>query len=782
MPTALLPPATTAPSGLEQRIAAIRRALTSRNLTSLYFLLPLMFQVRRWPMTLNDHYVFEPLYNMQVPERILLKAGRQLGKTLNTCASDLIFGATTPGLSTLIVCPRFEQSRRISNLNMRPLLQYSPVHELLVNENCVQRENQRDLANGAVFHFSFAFLDAERVRSISADRLWIDESVVVDTTILPTQKTIAELKRGDPIDTFGPEGRIVPSVLAKDPSYHGKRHCFRLTTASGKVVEGTVDHLLATSKGWMRIGEIIEYAGSGSSTQQQPARIQPGPAPTVIQALWQTTRSRRERELRQAVSSLNPSLSTDLCLLTPVDASLHPSIDITGLAPDPLVRIEYTGVKDVWDIETVGTHTYFANGIASHNCQDMNWDFLPLLQETLSGSPNWGTMRFSGTPKTLENTMERLWQKSSCAELAVRCAACNHWNIGSLEEDLLRNLGPTTTVCSKCGKVIDPRQAVFIHRHPARRALFPGYHISQPYHPFFFANPRKWRRLMANYRDYPFARFCNECLGESQDMASRLISSSDIKKACRSYDMSLELAARRRQDYRMTALAIDWGGGGLESSSYTVPILIAQPPGRDYLDVLFAARLNKNATPIQECRYIMELFKLLNPTFVCHDFTGAGNIREALLIQMGMPKNRIMPFTYVGPNNRPTIYWKPASEAGVRASYEIDKARSLLTLSQMFKAGKIRLPRYEQIAPFANDLLSLVEERNDDRPGADRTLISKVAESTDDFAHALNYGASGIWHALGTYPSLKEAAALEQDVRTMTAVLQDRLQVEDPGA
>ena len=43
-----------------------------------------------------------------------------------------------------------------------------------------------------------------------------------------------------------------------------------------------------------------------------------------------------------------------------------------GLAPDPLVRIEYTGVKDVWDIETVGTHTYFANGIASHNCQDMN--------------------------------------------------------------------------------------------------------------------------------------------------------------------------------------------------------------------------------------------------------------------------------------------------------------------------------------------------------------------------------------------------------------------------
>ena len=573
---------------LDRKIEQIVLALKNRSLTSLYFLLPLLFQVRRWPMTLKDHYVFEPVFRTQITEYMLWKTARQMGKTLDISASDLIIGAATPGLNTLIVCPRFEQARRVSNQNMRPLLQYSPVRNLLTKEDCIQRENLRELANGSSYHFSFALLDADRVRGLAMDRLWVDE------------------------------------------------------------------------------------------------------------------------------------------------------------------------------------------------IQDMNWDFLPLLQETLSGSPEWGTIRYSGTPKTLENTMERLWQQSSGAELAVRCMACNHWNIGCLEEDLMRNIGPTTTVCSKCGKIIYPRTAVYVHRHPHRRAMFPGYHVSQPYHPFFFDNPRKWRRLLTNLRNYPFAKFCNECLGESQDMASRLVTSSDIKKACRSYDMSWELACRRVRDYRMVVLSIDWGGGGLESASYTVPVVLGQPPGRDYLDLLYVTRFNKSSTVMQECRFIMELFKKLNPTFVCHDFTGAGHVREALLIQLGMPKGRIMPFTYVGPNTRPPIYWKPASVAGTRECFEIDKARSLIIMCTMLKAGKIRFPRYEQVAPYANDLLALVEDRQEDRPGADRTLINKVAGASDDFAHAVNFGASAIWHSQGIYPSLEHALSLVTDIRNMTAILPDHLQVEEP--
>jgi len=571
---------------LDRQVAGVQQALRNRSLTSLYFLLPLMFRLRSWPMTLKDHYMFEPLYRTSLPERMLWKTGRQMGKSVNTIASDILLALCTP-LTTLEICPRFEQVRRLSNLNMRPLLHYSTVHNLLVNEGCIQRENQRDLANGSIFHFSFALLDAERARGLACDRLNIDE------------------------------------------------------------------------------------------------------------------------------------------------------------------------------------------------VQDINWDFLPLLQETLSGSPNWGLMRFAGTPKTFEHTIEKLWQQSSGAELAVRCKACNKWNIGSLDEDLLRNIGPTTTICSKCRKAINPRTAVYVHRHPERRATFPGYHCSQPYHPFFFDNPRKWRQLLAKFKTYPYARFCNECLGESQDSASRLINSGDIQRACRPYDMSLELAIRRRRDYRLVALAVDWGGGGLDSDSYTAVGILGQPPGQDYLDVLYGCRLSKNATPIQECQYVLELFRRISPTFLCHDFTGAGNIREALLIQQGLPKDRIIPFTYVGPNTRSTIYWKPESEAGVRASYEIDKARSLLIFSLMFKAGKIRLPRHEQIGDLASDLLALVEERDDNRLGADRTLITKVAGASDDFAHVLNYGASSIWHAQGRYPSLKEAMALVQTTDALKAVLAPTLQTSE---
>jgi hypothetical protein len=589
MPTQATPaPVQEAPS-LDARVAAIQQALSTGKLTSLYFLLPLMFQLRRFPMTLRDHYMFEPMYRTVLPEKMLWKTGRQMGKSVNTICSDLLLALCTP-LSTLELCPRFEQVRRLSNLNMRPLIQYSPVNQLLVNEACVKRENQRDLINGSVFHFSFALLDAERARGLSADRLNIDE------------------------------------------------------------------------------------------------------------------------------------------------------------------------------------------------IQDMNWDFLPLLQETLSGSVQWGLQRYAGTPKTFEHTIEKLWQESSGAELAVQCTACKHWNIGSLDEDLLKNIGPTTTVCSKCKKPINPRKAVYIHRHPERRASFPGYHCSQPYHPFFFDNPRKWRNLLAKFKSYPFAKFCNECLGESQDIASRLITSGDIKKACCSYDMSLPLAVRRRRNYRKVALGIDWGGGGLDSSSYTALVLLGEPPGADYLDLLYACRLNKNLTPVQECQYVREVFNMIQPTFVCHDFTGAGNIRESVLLQMGIPKSRIVPFTYVGPNERPVIYWKSASEAGVRASYEIDKARSLMVFCLMFKTGKIRFPRYEQIQHLTPDMLALVEERSEDRPGADVTYINKVAGASDDFAHALNYAASGIWHAEGRYPSLKEATAMLQQVQSLKEALAQDLQTEKEDA
>ena len=121
--------------------------------------------------------------------------------------------------------------------------------------------------------------------------------------------------------------------------------------------------------------------------------------------------------------------------------------------------------------------------------QDMDITFLPIIHETLSASRDWGIIQYAGTPKTLDNTIERLWVDSSMAEWVIKCphAGCGHWNIPSLEFDLIKMIGPVRedisdtcpgVVCAMCQKPINPRPPAqggtgrWIHRYAEKRWTF----------------------------------------------------------------------------------------------------------------------------------------------------------------------------------------------------------------------------------------------------------------------------------------------------------------------
>ena len=275
-----------------QTFTDVRKAYRKGELESLSPLLPLL-RLKGKPYTLDDHYQFEPFFTTKMPRRQISKCCRQVGKTQNTAASETLKTNLIDYFKTLFVCPRFEQVKRVSNLYIRPLVNDSLIKDLIVDKDCEQSVMQRTYMNGAIQYYSFAFLDAERVRSISADQIVVDE------------------------------------------------------------------------------------------------------------------------------------------------------------------------------------------------VQDMNWSFLPVIEQTMGGSKHWRMHRYTGTPKTLDNTIERLWQQSSMGEWATRCG-CGYWNIACLEYDLLRMIGKKTTICAKCGRNINPRNGVYIHRNASRRSWFEGIHIAQPVHPYYF--------------------------------------------------------------------------------------------------------------------------------------------------------------------------------------------------------------------------------------------------------------------------------------------------------
>ena len=124
-----------------------------------------------------------------------------------------------------------------------------------------------------------------------------------------------------------------------------------------------------------------------------------------------------------------------------------------------------------------------ANEIAIDEVQDIIWDHIPVIAETLSGSKRWRQQLFTGTPKTLDNTIEKLWRQSSMGEWVIKCTACNHWNIACVEHDLIKMIGKRTICCAKCERPIEPREGGWAFSFEERNSTFVGYHIPQIVHP-----------------------------------------------------------------------------------------------------------------------------------------------------------------------------------------------------------------------------------------------------------------------------------------------------------
>jgi hypothetical protein len=244
--------------------------------------------------------------------------------------------------------------------------------------------------------------------------------------------------------------------------------------------------------------------------------------------------------------------------------------------------------------------------------QDINWDFLPVISETLSGSPRWRNQVFTGTPKTFENTIEKLWQDSSMAEWGTKCS-CGYWNIAALEQDLLKMIGLNTCICAKCGKKIHPQTGQWIHQDPQKRSEFVGYHITQPVHPFQYNVPENWRDMLYKMRVYPQAKFYNECLGETWDSSTRLMTLTKLKEIQQEYPNDLKTAVSRKKAYSHIVMGVDWGGGGDESGSFTAIAVCGMRTGTDIIECIYAQKLPCTMEPQKEIKEILNLAKVFNP-------------------------------------------------------------------------------------------------------------------------------------------------------------------------
>ena len=156
-----------------------------RRVANLAEYLPALLTIKNKPMSLDDYFVFRPVFSTNVPQRVTLRAGRQLGKTRQIAARLIVQAAVIPGSEIIVVTPLQEQSDRLSSVIFRPMLTDSPVRLMLRDDDRVGSIRRRDFTNRSIIHFTYAGQDTDRVRSLSGNILWPDEAQDVDPANLP---------------------------------------------------------------------------------------------------------------------------------------------------------------------------------------------------------------------------------------------------------------------------------------------------------------------------------------------------------------------------------------------------------------------------------------------------------------------------------------------------------------------------------------------------------------------------------------------------------------------
>lgn len=421
-----------------------------------------------------------------------------------------------------------------------------------------------------------------------------------------------------------------------------------------------------------------------------------------------------------------------------------------------------------------------ADKMAIDEVQDMNREHIPIIRETMSAS-DLALRQFTGTPKTLDNTLEALWQESSQAEWFIPCLHCTTgghptWNIPSIEFHLEKIIGDyhpgisekhPATICHKCGKPISPRLGRWVHRYPEKVWEQAGYHVPQVIMPLHYAKPDKWAELLAKRAgkgNTPLNVFYNEVLGESYDTAAKLVTLTELDKVSNLGENSIKIAKAKKGKYYMTVLGVDWGGGGEKQISFTTVALLGLR--RDgVIEVIYGKRLLTPHDHLREAREIKHLWATFKPHMLAHDYTGAGALRETFLIQAGIPTRMVMPCQYVRSASQKPCYHVAPTQQHPRSHYRVDKSRSILLTCAMIKCQRLKFfnadYQSQEDPGLIRDFLALVEDKVTTMAAGEIYRITRQEGFSDDFAQAVNLGCVALWYRTRSWPNLAELAEYE---------------------
>ena len=366
----------------------------------------------------------------------------------------------------------------------------------------------------------------------------------------------------------------------------------------------------------------------------------------------------------------------------------------------------------------------FADIIDFDEVQDQLTDNIPIISQSTKSS-KWGIRRFTGTAKTVDNTIEGLWQNSSQCEWAMHCEHCNAWNIPNQAGRVLDMIQADGMHCVECGGKLNVRRGEWVPAFPKRMQLFRGYHIPQVILPFHAENMDNWGKIVRDVMMLPIPIILQEILGISCSQGQRIIDQTSIDR--QSVLPSMFQLQDELHRYVFTVGGLDWGGA--EQVSFTVHTILGVCPDGS-IDVIWARRY-QGFDPDEMLTEIAKTHRFYGCRALAADY-GMGFDKNVMLeSRFGIPVIQIQLCRQNALMNYSPSLGHPR--------WMVDKTTALDLMFMAIKYGKTRFPPKEEFDIYTKDLLSPYEEVVDKGELAHRRFVRDPARP-DDFAMALCFG------------------------------------------
>jgi len=351
--------------------------------------------------------------------------------------------------------------------------------------------------------------------------------------------------------------------------------------------------------------------------------------------------------------------------------------------------------------------------------QDIMTSVIPIIEECSSHIPD-ATFTYSGTPKTLDGTLERYWQRSNQQIWLIKCLHCNHWNFPGMR--IIRP--PVGTVagkpglwCEKCDREIYSIHGVWVAQRPGETFTV-GYHLPQIILPPIYIN---WTKLFNKILTYPKAELMNEVFGVSWDSAEKPITKTEIIACCSDLPISeIKPGICGPNDLFM---GIDWGSGG---HSFTVLSIGGFVNGKYH--VFFVKRfIGLEAEVDFFLGYIVDLARKWGVRAVAPDW-GFGFHLNGILAKR-LAKSKIITLPIMHSTQKKFMTWNGRW-------YTIDRTEAMASLFMSIKEKRIVFPKQDHFETFISDFTNVYSEYN---YKTRRLQYDHGEDSPDDTVHAINY-------------------------------------------